>query len=93
MSLPTDPALKPVYKITCPKCHTDTLYSLLRMLTALKVNCRSCYESINVIDHYRRTELEELAEKLGIPGNFIGANDSAYLKSKETRDTQDTMPL
>lgn len=92
MSGPTDPALKPVYKITCPKCHKETLFSLLKMLTALKVNCPSCYESINVIDQYRRTELEELAEKLGYPRNFIGANDTAYFKSKETSVTGDTMP-
>jgi hypothetical protein len=92
MAAPTKPALKPVYKITCPKCHKDTLYSLLKMLTALKVNCPSCYESINVIDQYRRTELEKLAEKLSHPRDFIGVNDTAYFESKETSGTGSTIP-
>lgn len=78
-----DLALEPAYKIPCPACHKDNLYSLLTMLTELRVKCPSCFESIDLADHYRRSELEELAEKCGRSRNFIAAMDSH--RSNSTR--------
>jgi len=74
-ALPTNQALKQDYTITCPACHKDSLYSLITALWRPKVNCPSCHESITVADHFRRAELEDIAEKLGHPRNFIAGNE------------------
>jgi len=66
---------KPVYKITCPAFHWDTSYSLITAIFDSKVNCPSCYEAITVADHFRRTELEDIAERLGFARNFIASNE------------------
>ena len=65
----------PVYKITCPACLKDTLYSIVDMISKNRLPCPICHESINVADHYRRTELQELMKKIGYSGEFIGVND------------------
>lgn len=68
---------QPIYKITCPVCHSETRYSLFDMTTRQRVNCPRCYESIKVVDQYRRSELEDLAEKLGLSRDFLGVNDAS----------------
>jgi hypothetical protein len=71
---------EPVYKITCHACHKDNLYSILDMLHKTRVHC-SCYEAIEVADHYRRPEIAEFlkrAGRLGPDGFFAGVSDSKW---------------
>ena len=75
---------EPVYKITCTACHKDNLYSILEILRETRVHC-SCYEAIEVANHYRRTEIAEFldrAGRLGPAGFFAGASDSKYFADR-----------
>jgi hypothetical protein len=76
---------EPVYKITCPACLKDNLYSLFEIIFETKVHC-SCHESIAVADHYRRTEIADLLKltgpRRGTPGLFIGASDSKWFANR-----------
>lgn len=75
---------EPVYNIACPACHKDNLYSICQMLTRKRVHC-SCYEAIEVVNHYRRPEIAEFlgrAGRLGPGGFFAGVNDSKYFADR-----------
>lgn len=71
---------EPVYKITCPSCRKDNLYSIFEIIHETRVHC-SCYEAIEVADHYRRNEIVELLKLTGPLGHsrfFIGVSDSKW---------------
>ena len=68
----------PAIPLICPKCDKQQLLSIFAYITEIVVRCpRPCYESIKVCDQYRerRSELEDLAERLGMPG-FWSAHDA-----------------
>lgn len=66
----------PVYKIACPKCGKTQFLSFFQMTQETVVHCPGpCHESIDLVDQYRREELEDIAERLGRSRNFIGYND------------------
>ena len=71
---------EPVYKIICPACHKDNLYSIVDVLNKTRVHC-SCYQAIEVADHYRRPEIAEFLKwtgRLGPDGFFAGVSDSKW---------------
>ena len=76
---------EPVYKITCPDCHKDNLYSILKMLTETEVHC-SCNQAIEVADHYRRDEVAEFLYRAGRikspDGFFCGVNDKKWFADR-----------
>lgn len=52
--------------IVCPKCHQEQLLSFFAMTWETVVQCPGpCYEWIKVVDQYLRSELEDIAERLG----------------------------
>lgn len=56
----------PVYPIVCPKCHREQLLRFFDMTWETVVHCPSpCYESIRLVKQYMRSELEDIAERLG----------------------------
>ena len=76
---------EPVYKITCPACSKDNLYSIHKMLTEIRVHC-SCKQAIEVSDHYRRYEIAEFLYRAGRikspTGFFAGASDSKWFADR-----------
>lgn len=69
----------PLYPIRCPKCNKEQLLSFFAMTTPVEtvVRCQGprCYESIRLVDHYKREDLEPIAEALGIEW-FASVHDS-----------------
>ena len=73
--MPLDPLSIAAYKITCPACGKDSLYSLVQVVTENFLHCTVCPERIDGALYYSRPKVEELMEKLGYRGKFISVND------------------
>ena len=68
----------PQFPIICPRCDKEQLLSFFSMAWETVVRCPGpCYESIKVRDQYRyrRSDLEDYAERLGIP-HFWSVHDA-----------------
>lgn len=74
---------EPVYRITCPACSKNNLYSIFAMLFTTRVRCPICDESIKAAEHFRRTELRDLLRQRGYSGYFFGANGHSFSSARE----------
>jgi len=67
----------PVYKITCPACDKESLYSLVQVITENFLHCTFCPERLDGAMYYSRPRVEELMKQAGYSEDFISINDKS----------------